>query len=316
MFKIIGGDGKEYGPVTVEQLRQWVVEGRANATSLVRRETESNWQTLGSLPELAAVFSAPPITSASASDQTGTPYDGDYDLDVFGCLSRGWEVMSANFGLFVGAGAIYLLIIGGLSGLAQIPFIGPVFSIVSLIITGPLVAGVYMLILRLMRRQRGDIGDIFNGFRDNMGQFILGHIIPALISGACALPGAILTAVPIVIMVHNDAPSAGLIALAAAGLLLASIPLLYLSICWAFTIPLIADRRLDFWSAMKASRAQVGRHWWTIFGLAVVVGLVNCVGLLVCCVGTIITMPLAFAVMLLAYETLFCPRSTQPGAGA
>ena len=28
MYKIIGGDQKEYGPVTAEQLRLWVTEGR------------------------------------------------------------------------------------------------------------------------------------------------------------------------------------------------------------------------------------------------------------------------------------------------
>ena len=31
MYKIIGIDGREYGPVSAGQLRQWIVEGRANA---------------------------------------------------------------------------------------------------------------------------------------------------------------------------------------------------------------------------------------------------------------------------------------------
>ena len=31
MYKILGGDGKEYGPVLADTLRQWVREGRANA---------------------------------------------------------------------------------------------------------------------------------------------------------------------------------------------------------------------------------------------------------------------------------------------
>ena len=29
MFNIIGADGKQYGPVTADQVRQWVREGRA-----------------------------------------------------------------------------------------------------------------------------------------------------------------------------------------------------------------------------------------------------------------------------------------------
>ena len=28
-YIIIGGDGKEYGPVSGEQLRQWIADGRA-----------------------------------------------------------------------------------------------------------------------------------------------------------------------------------------------------------------------------------------------------------------------------------------------
>jgi len=66
MFKILGGDGKEYGPVTAETLRQWVNEGRANAQTQVRAEGAANWVPLGQAPEFAALFSAPPIGMTSA----------------------------------------------------------------------------------------------------------------------------------------------------------------------------------------------------------------------------------------------------------
>ena len=36
MYKIIGADLKEYGPVSVEQLRQWISEGRVNAQTKVQ----------------------------------------------------------------------------------------------------------------------------------------------------------------------------------------------------------------------------------------------------------------------------------------
>ena len=35
MYKIRGGDGKEYGPVSADTLKQWVSEGRANAQTLI-----------------------------------------------------------------------------------------------------------------------------------------------------------------------------------------------------------------------------------------------------------------------------------------
>jgi hypothetical protein len=36
MYRIIGADQKEYGPVTQDQICQWIAEGRANAHSRAR----------------------------------------------------------------------------------------------------------------------------------------------------------------------------------------------------------------------------------------------------------------------------------------
>jgi len=52
MYKIIGADGKEYGPVSAETMRQWVIEGRANAQTKVLVEGVVEWKPLGELPEL------------------------------------------------------------------------------------------------------------------------------------------------------------------------------------------------------------------------------------------------------------------------
>ena len=62
MFKIIGGDRREYGPVTTEALRQWIAEGRANARTKVRAEGTTDWTSLGNLPEFASAF---PSTTAT-----------------------------------------------------------------------------------------------------------------------------------------------------------------------------------------------------------------------------------------------------------
>lgn len=320
MYYIIGGDGKEYGPVSADQIRQWLAEGRLNAQSQVRADGSTQWVTMGSLPELAGLFNAPgTVAPPLAGAPGGSPselHQGDYELDILGCIGRAWNILSANFWLLVGGCAVYLLIIGGLSGFAQIPLIGVLFSLANFIITGPLLGGVYYFVFRVMRRQPAEVGAVFNGFSDNLGQLILGHIIPTLIAGATALPGIIMAAIPIVIMAENEQPNAALIAIAVVGFLLAMIPLIYFSLAWAFTIPLIVDKRLDFWPAMKASRAQVGRHFWTMLGLIVVLSIINIVGMIACCIGLFVTMPLFFVAMLLAYEILFASRTAQPGAGA
>jgi hypothetical protein len=67
MYKIIGNDQQEYGPVTSETLRQWIAEGRANANTLVQPEGGAEWQPLGTVIEFAAA-----LTSTSAGGKTPT----------------------------------------------------------------------------------------------------------------------------------------------------------------------------------------------------------------------------------------------------
>ena len=52
MYKIIGADGREYGPVSAVVLKQWIAEGRANAYTRVRPEGATDWKKLSELPEL------------------------------------------------------------------------------------------------------------------------------------------------------------------------------------------------------------------------------------------------------------------------
>jgi TM2 domain-containing membrane protein YozV len=69
MYKIIGADGREYGPVTVEQVHQWLREGRANAQTKVQPEGSTEWKTLAEIPEFAA---AAPAISPPTLPPAGT----------------------------------------------------------------------------------------------------------------------------------------------------------------------------------------------------------------------------------------------------
>jgi hypothetical protein len=66
MYKILGADGREYGPVAAGQLRQWIAEGRANALTQALAPGATEWKPLGALPEFAGQFapSAPPAIGA------------------------------------------------------------------------------------------------------------------------------------------------------------------------------------------------------------------------------------------------------------
>jgi TM2 domain-containing membrane protein YozV len=72
MYKIIGKDSQQYGPVTAEQLRGWIAENRANAQTLAQADGTEDWKPLGSFPEFAADLKPPPA-SASAPPTIGLP---------------------------------------------------------------------------------------------------------------------------------------------------------------------------------------------------------------------------------------------------
>ena len=86
---------------------------------------------------------------------------------------------------------------------------------------------------------------------------------------------------------------------------LCCLPAIFFAVNWIFALPLVADRQMGAGAALKTSWKQVLRHWWQIFGLVVLVGLLNVAGLLLCCVGLLFTIPLGMAATMVAYEVIF-----------
>jgi hypothetical protein len=315
-YKIIGGDQKQYGPVSAEDLRKWIAEGRLNAQSSAQLEGETEWKPLAAFPEFADMLAAKPPASG-APPTFAAPADWlerDYELDLGGCISRGWELLKDHFGLlFVGV-LIYLLIEGALAGLGSIPFVGPLFSIANLFIAGPLMGGVFYIFIQAIRRQPAGVGDVFAGFHKAFVQLLLGYLVPALLAGLCLIPVLIVGFLSVFpALAHHQPPAKGMIFILLPVALICLIPLIYLQISWSFTLPLVIDKQMDFWPAMKASWKMVNKHWWLIFGLVVLVGLLNVAGLLVCCVGALFTVPIGIGALMYAYETIFGKETAQAG---
>ena len=63
MYRIIGADGRQYGPATADQVRQWFAEGRATAQTMAQVDG-GQWQPLGTFPEFAGAGGVPPIATA------------------------------------------------------------------------------------------------------------------------------------------------------------------------------------------------------------------------------------------------------------
>jgi uncharacterized membrane protein len=318
MYKIIGADQKEYGPVSAEQMRQWINEGRVNAQTKVLADGITEWKTLAEVPEFADVLAAkiPPVGAVSEhktnADLPTDLFARDYDLDIGGCIGSGWSLLKDNFSLLLCGTLIYFGIELGIGLLGAIPFIGPLFSLANLFVVGPLLGGLYFLILQAIRRQPAGAGDIFMGFRTAYLQLFLGGLIPGLLACLCMIPvgvAAVFTITPSIL--RHQPPGLGSLSVLIAVALACMIPMVVLQVNWIFTLPLIIDKRMNFWPAMQASWKMVTKHWWQVFALLLLVGLLNVVGVLLCCVGLLFTVPIGFGALIYAYEAIFGSRRAQ-----
>lgn len=74
MFIILGGDGKEYGPVTADQVRAWMAAGRANLETQAKALGSDEWRRLIDFAEFAPGGAVPPEVrsdNAASADPSG-----------------------------------------------------------------------------------------------------------------------------------------------------------------------------------------------------------------------------------------------------
>lgn len=82
MYKILGGDKKEYGPASADQIRQWVAEGRVTGATQMQTEGSSEWKPASEFHEfdaaLAARVASPPLPPSRppAISATSAPASG------------------------------------------------------------------------------------------------------------------------------------------------------------------------------------------------------------------------------------------------
>ena len=298
MYTIIGGDQKEYGPVTAEQLRLWVTEGRVNAQTSVRIEGTTEWRPLAAFPEFADSLRAMPsgAPAATAGGTAVVPAEvvlgRDYSLDLGNCITRSWELVKQHLGPMVGITLLVMVVIfviNQLVGLLSRPAItelimehrvsigGIAMIFLASLITTPvyivLTAGLLKYYLKLIRGERAGIADAFSGFGPAIGQLVL----LGLASGFLSL----------------------------IGYCLCILPGIYLTVSWMFAVPLVIDRGMGFWEAMEFSRRVVAKHWFLMFALQLVCGLLAACGVIACCIGILVSVPFGTATLMYAYEDIY-----------
>jgi hypothetical protein len=71
MYKIVGADNQEYGPVSQEEVLQWIAQGRANARTIARFEGGA-WKPLATFDEFKAALNIP-ATAPTAPEFSSIP---------------------------------------------------------------------------------------------------------------------------------------------------------------------------------------------------------------------------------------------------
>ncbi|MGB8170904.1 MAG: DUF4339 domain-containing protein [Chthoniobacteraceae bacterium] len=268
-------------------------------------------------------FAEDPETIAQRIEAAG------WSLSATSCVGRGWAIVKENFWLCVGATFLVYLVV---AAAGMVPLGG-------LIVQGPLFGGLYWMILKLIRREPASVGDAFQGFNRGWGQLVGVSLITTLLAGVCIIPG-----VAVMVGAGASKSDASMTLVGIGGLLsvIGFIVAVYLMVGWSMALPLVADKQIPFWPAMKLSRRIVGMHWGQVFsvmflsglimfgfmlvGIGIIVaiiaaasaskdsGLAISLGLLVGLVmafGFFTLLPLVFSSLCVAYEDIFGARQAE-----
>ncbi len=170
-----------------------------------------------------------------------------------------WKILTAFTAIYLGA--MFLVLIN--------PSIG---QIVQMLVSGPISAGYYYTIKRIIDDQEISFNDLLSGFK---------NFVPTML----------------VFMMVN--------LLTTIGLALYYVPAIFIATIYLFAMPLVVFGKLNYWKAMESSRIIIMKSFWEslLFG-ATIVG-INILGLLFLGIGVLFTVPLSYAIILVAYEDIY-----------
>lgn len=277
-YYLIGTDGRQYGPLSQDDVRLYLADGRASRHSRARRMTESQWTALREHAEFEEETRPPfvvpfdPDAAAHAHDEASdvpdsTGQGSSSGLDPVACFKRAWQLVSHDFPVLAGW---TLLVASFIILISAIPYVG---FFIGLLLNNLLMSGVYVLYLARMRGFRPSFGDVSAVVRTSAVAIVLAGLAQ--------------------------------LAMTAAGLVLLILPGIYLAVGYAFVIPLIIDRGMPVWTAMELSRTTVHKQWFQTFGLLVAAGMLLFISAQLYGFMLVLTLPICTAALMFAYDDLF-----------
>jgi hypothetical protein len=217
------------------------------------------------------------------------------------CLRGGWNLIKDQYWLFLGMAFVAV-------------FIG---SAVPLgILLGPMMCGLY---LALFRRQRGEpvtFDLIFKGF-DYFAESVIATLIQVLPMILILVPTYVISFAFFFASAkpgRRGAPPDLFPFFIFFIFIFLAVMLVSMAIgaFFAFTYPLIVDRRLSGLNAVKTSVKAATANLGGVLGLMLLTMLLGFAGLLLCYVGAFLVMPISFAAWSVAYRQVFSAQDVPP----
>jgi len=214
------------------------------------------------------------------------------------CLKAGFELIKDQYWLFVGLCAVGM-IIGSAVPLG--------------ILMGPMMCGMYLTFFRKRKGLPIEFGTMFKGF-DYFGQSVVAallHVIPimgVIIAAYIFLYVGMFAAMFATAAAGQDAaPIAGIgfFLIFILFYIVILLIVILISIGFAFAYPLIVDRNMQGFDAVRLSFRAAFSNFWRLFGLNLLGGLLSVVGVCFCYVGVFFILPITLAASAIAYEQVF-----------
>jgi uncharacterized membrane protein len=187
-YFVVSSEGKEYGPVDLPGLIEWVRQSRVLRTTLIRKGTAGP-VAAETLPELTAAFApAPPFPSSSTTMALPTEFRS------WEFIGQAWELVKPNWLPL----ALMFLIMAAMGATSSyiLPFPLHVGSFLFFIIGGAIYVGIGRAILGLIAGKPPTVGMMFGGF-DRFGQAFLAMLVTGILicigTIFCIVPGIILS---------------------------------------------------------------------------------------------------------------------------
>jgi len=155
--------GRPYGPVSQDELKKWIAEGRVGPADLVWHEGMAEWAVAHTVPEFFP--EGAPLAMASLVPVVPPGGTGGQTPNVQ-LMAEARESLRDRWGLAIGFTVLFMLLNIGAS---QVPFGG-------LILGGPLQLGFVIFFLTFVRRGNAEIGMLFTGFK-NFGNALAAYLL-------------------------------------------------------------------------------------------------------------------------------------------